>query len=226
VTRFPSRLARASRTASPISSFYGYKVDYINNRGELVFKDLDGDGIVNTVDENGASITDLDDRTIIGSPYPDITYGIMIGASFKGFDVNANLYGATGNDIFDARYNSSVPFANRPQEYLYNGLRPVLSGLAGSQSEVSDFYVKDGSFAKLKNVTLGYTFDKVAKNLGLEKMRLYVQGQNLWTLSYYDGGDPEIGNSSANPNAALDVGIDRGFYPQPTTILFGFQLQY
>ncbi len=210
----------------PISAFYGYEVDFIDSRGELVFKDLDGDGIVNTVGPDGSSTADTGDRTIIGNPYPDITYGIMIGASYKNLDFNANVYGATGNDIFDARYNTSVPFSNRPTEYLYNGLRPVLTGLAGSQAEVSDFYVKDGSFAKLKNVTIGYNFEAAAKAAGLDKMRMYVQGQNLWTISYYDGGDPEIGNSSANPNATLDVGIDRGFYPQPTVFMLGFQFQY
>ncbi|WP_422105520.1 SusC/RagA family TonB-linked outer membrane protein [Winogradskyella sp.] len=210
----------------PIGAFYGYEVDFINNRGELVFKDLDGDGVVNTVDENGASITDLDDRTTIGNPYPDITYGFLVGASFKGFDFSANIYGATGNDIFDARYNSAVPYSNRPREYLFNGLRPVLSGLAGSQGEVSDFYIKDGSFAKLKNVSIGYSFKNWANRIGFENIRCYVQGQNLWTISYYDGGDPEIGNASTNPNANLDIGIDRGFYPQPTTFLFGFQFQY
>ncbi|WP_194765703.1 SusC/RagA family TonB-linked outer membrane protein [Tamlana sp. I1] len=209
-----------------ISSFYGYKVDYINNRGELIFKDLDGDGVVNSVGSNGASITDLDDRTIIGNPYPDVTYGLLISASYRGFDLNANLYGATGNDIFDARYNSAVPFSNRSRDYLTYGLRPVLSGLAGSQGEVSDFYVKDGSFAKLKNVTLGYSFKQAAEQVGLEQLRIFIQGQNLWTITNYKGGDPEIGPASDNPNSALDVGIDRGFYPQPTTFMLGFQFEY
>lgn len=210
----------------PIAAFYGYEVDHINNMGELVFKDLDGDGVVNTVGSDGTSTTDLDDRTIIGNPYPDVTYGVMVGASFKGFDFNANLYGATGNDIFDSRYNTAVPYSNRPLEYLSNGLRPVLSGLAGSQGEVSDFYIKDGSFAKLKNVTLGYSFTNLADQIGLDKMRFYIQAQNIWTITDYEGGDPEIGQSSNNPNATLDVGIDRGFYPQPTTVMFGFQFQY
>ena len=210
----------------PIAAFFGYEVDYINNRGELIFKDLDGDGVVNVVNPDGSSVADLGDRTIIGNPYPEITYGVAIGASFKGFDLNANLTGAHGNDIFDARYNSSVPYSNRPVEYLSNGLRPVLSGLAGSQSEVSDFFIKDGSYAKLKNLTVGYNFQKAAESIGLTKMRFYIQGQNLWTITDYEGGDPEIGQSSDNPNATLDIGIDRGFYPQPTTFLFGFQFQY
>ena len=211
----------------PIAAFYGYKVDYINARGEMVFQDLDGDGVVNSVDPaTGASTTDLDDRTTIGSPYPDFTYGVLLGMTYKNFDFNANIYGAQGNDIFDARYNSAVPYSNRPKEYFYNGLRPVLSGLAGSQSEVSDFYIKDGSFTKLKNVTLGYSFNKAAQKWGIERFRLYIQGQNLATITDYTGGDPEIGNSSNNPNAALDVGIDRGFYPQPTTFMLGFQFQY
>jgi len=205
-----------------LASFYGYEVDYIDNRGELIFKDLDGDGVVNTVDAQGNSTADTGDRAIIGNPYPDVTYGVQVGASFKGFDLNANLYGAFGNDIFDSRYNSAVPYANRPVEYIYNGLRPVLSGPSGSQGEVSDFFIKDGAFAKLKNVTLGYTF----KVEGLEKLRVYAQGQNLWTITNYNGGDPEIGSSSNNPNATLDVGIDRGFYPQPTVIMFGIQFQY
>jgi TonB-linked SusC/RagA family outer membrane protein len=214
-------------SGQPIAAFYGFEVDYINDRGEMIFKDLDGDGVVNSVDPaTGASTTDLGDRTTIGSPYPDFTYGVMIGMTYKNFDLNANLYGAAGNDIFDARYNSAVPYSNRPKDYFYNGLRPVLSGLAGSQSEVSDFYVKDGSYAKLANVSLGYNFANAARKWGVDRFRIYVQGQNLATFTDYTGGDPEIGNSSNNPNAALDVGIDRGFYPQPTTFMLGFQFQY
>ncbi|WP_421918407.1 SusC/RagA family TonB-linked outer membrane protein [Marinifilum sp.] len=212
---FPDPITRTD-IGEPIASFYGYEVDRIDSEGELIFKDLDGDG------KDGVT-----DKTYIGNPFPDFTYGINLSASYKGFDLNAFLYGSQGNDIYDATVRLDAPYSNRPVSYGQEGAPAnLLGGATGTdQTRVSDFYVKDGSFAKLKTLTLGYSLPKATvESMGLSKVRFYVTGQNLFTITDYDGVDPEIGQ--ANAQSVLDVGIDRGFYPQPRTILFGFQIRY
>ncbi|WNJ16168.1 TonB-dependent receptor [Pontibacter sp. G13] len=198
----------------PIASFYGYQVEEVNAEGELVFKDLDGiPGI------------DPTDKTVIGNPFPDFTYGLTLDAKFKGFDFNAFFYGSQGNDIYNATTRLDAPFANRPVSYGEEGApRNLLGGATGTdQTDVSDFYVEDGSFTKLKTLTLGYTLPESASaKIGFDRLRFYVTGQNLLVLTNYTGLDPEIGQAFAQ--TVLDVGIDRGFYPQPRTVLFGFQL--
>ena len=205
-----------SAEGQPIASFYGLKVREIDANGTFVFEDLNNDGAI-----------DADDRTFIGNPFPDFTYGLTVGAGYQGFDFNAFFYGSQGNDIYDATTRLDAPFANRPVSYLEAGAPAnLLSGATGSdQTEVSDFYVKDGSFLKLRTLTLGYSLPTDAlKAVKLSKVRFYVTAQNLFVITDYDGVDPEIG--TAFSNTFLDVGIDRGFNPQPRTFLFGFQFQF
>ena len=199
-----------------IGSFFGFKSTGIDSNGELIFEDFDGDGTITS-----------DDRQIIGNPLPDYTYGFNFGANYKGFDFSAFLWGSQGNDIFDATVRNDFAFSNRPISYLDNGVINVLGNVNESSTlgEVSDFYVKDGSFLRLRTVTLGYTLPKdIIENIGLNRARFYVTGENLFVITDYEGADPEIGQqNSAN---TLDIGIDRGFYPAPKTVLFGFQLQF
>lgn len=211
---FPDPITRTD-VGQPIASFYGYKVDHIDGDGNFVFKDLDG--------KNGISDKD---KTYLGSPFPDFTYGLNLGASFKGFDLGVFLYGSQGNKIYDATVRLDASYSNRPVYYGEPGAPKNLlgSGATGdAQTQVSDYYVKDGSFAKLKTLTLGYTLpESVLKSFG--NIRFYVTGQNLFVVTKYKGLDPEIGQSFSSNT--LDVGIDRGFYPQPRTILFGIQAKF
>ncbi len=213
---FPSPITRTD-VGYPIASFYGYKVDKIDADGNLVFKDMDG--------KSGLSEKD---KTFIGNPFPDFTYGFNLGFSFKGFDLTGFLYGSHGNDIYDATVRLDATYSNRPVSYGEPGaLKNVLGtgGTGTNQTEVSDYYVKDGSFAKLKTLTLGYSLpDGVLRVIKLSKVRFYVTGQNLFVITKYKGIDPEVGQASSE--SVLDVGIDRGFYPQPRTILFGLQARF
>lgn len=199
-----------------IASFFGFKSTGVDANGELIFEDLNNDGNINA-----------DDRQIIGNPLPDFTYGFNFGANYKGFDFSTFFYGSQGNDIFDATVRNDFAFSNRPASYLNNGLINVLGNVNESTTlgEVSDFYVKDGSFLKLRTVTLGYSIpDRFISNIGLSRARFYLTGENLLVFTDYDGADPEIGQQNAANT--LDIGIDRGFYPAPKSFLFGFQLQF
>jgi len=138
------------------------------------------------------------------------------------------LYGSQGNKIFDATTRLDASYANRPVSYLQPGAPGNVLGKGASgttQTDISDFYVKDGSFAKLKTISIGYSLSpSMLKRIGLSKLRVYITGQNLFVITKYKGVDPEIGQSSAQNT--LDVGIDRGFYPQPKIIQFGIQAKF
>lgn len=196
-----------------IAGFYGYQVESIDANGGLVYKDTDG----------VAGITAAD-KTFIGSALPDFTYGVNLGASYKNFDFTAFLYGSEGNEIFDATIRTDAGYTNRKDSYSSNGLNNTL-GFGLTDSQVSDFFVKDGSFLKLKTLSLGYSLPStLIDKLKMSKFRIYVTGQNLWFSTKYDGTDPEIGESGANNS--LDMGIDRGFYPQARTVLIGLQAKF
>jgi hypothetical protein len=197
-----------------------------DDSGDMIFSDLDGDG----------AITDAD-KTYIGSPLPDFTYGLNLGASWKGFDLTMFFYGSQGNDIYDATVRLDATHTNRPVDYgSANSPRNILgngSNAAPDQVDVSDFYVKDGSFTKLKVMTIGYSLPKsLTEKLFIDKARVYVTGQNLLVFTDYDGVDPEIGQAQVQSRqfgasqSLLDLGIDRGFYPQPRTMMVGVQLTF
>ena len=201
----------------PVASFYGYKLDKIDQNGNFIFQDVNKDG---KIDDN--------DKTYIGSGLPDMTYGITLGTEYKGFDFSAFVYGSSGNKIYDATVRLDASYSNRPVSYLDAGAPSNVLGNGGtgtSQTQVSDYYVKDASFAKLKTLTLGYSLPQALLNhIHLSRLRVYVTGQNLFVSTKYKGIDPEIGQASSS--STLDVGIDRGFYPQPVMVLFGLQVKF
>ncbi len=217
---WPGPIARTD-VGRPIASFYGYKVAGLDEQGDLIFEDLDGvPGIT------------ADDQTFIGNPYPDFTYGITLGFDYKGFDFSTFLFGSSGNDIYKAYLRPDAANTNRPSGFSdswtvnnrdTNVARSTLFGLNGNLGQVSDYYIEDGSFAKLKTLTIGYTFnEEISRKVGASRIRIYFTANNLFTITDYTGADPEIGQSSSA--AFLDVGIDRGFYPQPRTFIGGFQI--
>ncbi|PWJ41913.1 SusC/RagA family TonB-linked outer membrane protein [Sediminitomix flava] len=221
----PSWASPISKTEEghSIASFYGYQVDGFDEAGNIVFKDLDG--------EEG--ITEAD-KTFIGNPFPEFTYGITGGLEYKGFDLNFFFFGSQGNDIYKAFLRPDAINLNRPTYFgdswsadnsNSDVARSNLFGYHGGHDEVSDYYIEDGSFLRLKNISLGYSLPtQLVEKIGASKVRVYVSAQNLFTITDYTGADPEIGQS--NSGAFLDVGIDRGFYPQPRTVMGGFQINF
>ena len=212
----------------PISSYFGYQFDGIYQNaaevsshlftaangtqpGDIKFKDLNNDGQINA-----------DDRTFIGSSIPKVTYGFNFNADYKNFDFSFLLQGVAGVD----RYNDSKQILNydsRP----FNSTTDVLNSWTGEGtsnttprvtfndnggSRVSSVFVEDASYLRLKNIEIGYTFTKSIP--GVNSLRLYVSGQNLFTITDYTGLDPE--------STSL---IDRGTYPQSTAFIFGAKVK-
>ena len=186
--------------------------------GDLRFVDIDGDGQITAAD-----------RTNIGDPIPDIEMGLNIGFTYKNFDFNAYAFASLGHELV-RDYERKDLYANRGTYMLYrwqgsgtsNSIPRAVSGANINTDQFSDFHIEDASFLRLQNVQFGYDFaSKLNENLGIKKLRLYISGNNLFTLTDYKGYDP-----SANTGAALGGGIDKGFYPVATTYLLGINLDF
>jgi len=179
--------------------------------GDFKFEDLNNDGIINS-----------DDRKFLGSSIPDLTYGITFSSSYKNFDFSFLFQGVEGVD----RYNDSkkiLDYDTRPFNYTTNVLGawdgegssntiPRVAFEDNGSSKVSSIFVEDASYIRLKNIELGYTVNGI---IGLQDIRLYVSGQNLWTSTNYTGMDPE----------STDL-MDRGTYPSSSSVLFGLNVKF
>lgn len=186
--------------------------------GDLRFVDVNGDGQITP-----------DDRTNIGNPIPDVTLGFNIGFTYKNIDFSANAFASIGNDMV-RDYERKDLYANRGVYMLErwqgsgtsNSVPRASSGASVNTDLFSDFFVEDASFLRLQNVQLGYTFgDKFNSSLGIDKLRVYVSGNNLVTITDYFGYDP-----SANTGAPLGGAIDKGFYPVASSYLLGINLNF
>ncbi|MEY4260718.1 MAG: hypothetical protein RL656_1691 [Bacteroidota bacterium] len=188
--------------------------------GDIRFKDLNGDGIINEVDQ-----------TYIGNPTPSFTYGVTSQVQWKGFDLSVFIQGTQGNDIYNGIFRYDFFYSNRPQSALN---RWTGAGTSNSEprvnlndpnknARVSDRFIEDGSFVRLKNIQIGYDLKhKLLNKWKIDKARIYFSGQNLWTLTKYSGLDPEIGSVGGS----LELGIDQGFYPQARMASMGLQLGF
>lgn len=222
----------------PIGYFYGYSTAGVfQNEDEIAnYKKakLSGarPGDVIWVDRDGNGVIDDNDRGMIGNPHPDFTMGFGVNFSYKGFDLSATMNGAFGNQIMKS-YRSFVdyPKQNYTSEIFTrwhgdgtsNRLPRLTSGTNTNWQNVSDLYMEDGDFVKMQNLTLGYDFKKLFKNMPLQQARLYVSAQNLFTITGYSGMDPEIGYGGYESWVS---GVDLGFYPSPRTYLVGVNLKF
>ena len=185
--------------------------------GDLRFRDTNGDGVITT-----------DDKTYLGDPIADATFGLNLGFTYKNFDFLAYVFSSVGNEIV-RNYERFQPLTNRSTMYLDRWTGPgtsndtprVTTG-ATQNNQFSDFFVEDGSFVRLQNLQVGYTLsDTFLEDYKINELRLYVSASNLVTLTKYTGYDPT--GSSGQP---IGGGIDYGFYPTPKTYLFGLQLKF
>lgn len=185
--------------------------------GDIRFADIDGNRIINA-----------DDKTKIGDPFPDFTIGWNLNITYGNIDLTAFTYASVGNDVYSA-WERNGNFTNK-----YRGVLARWTGEgstndprnprysftdANSNIRVSSRYVEDGSFIRLKNLQLGYTFPSANRKRLFSSMRAYVQARNLFTLTNYSGLDPEIAGG------ILDTGVDRGAYPQARTISIGLDIK-
>lgn len=203
----------ADKLGSPDASSLG---DYAP--GDIKFKDLNGDGKI-----------DDKDRTLIGNPTPDFTYGFSASANYKGFDISADFQGVYGNEIWRAwgNGNSFAQFnyrAARLERWRGEGTsnwEPRVSDLAAINRANSTYMIEDGSYIRLRNLQLGYTINpKVLAKAHITSFRIYVNGQNIKTWKNNSGFSPEAGGN------ALAFGIDGGGYPLPAIYSFGFNVSF
>lgn len=221
------------------NSFYGYKTDgifqnwseikaYVNpTTGELTQpKAVPGDW--KWVDTNGDGTITEDDKTFLGTSIPKWTYGLTLNAAYKGFDLLVFAQGAGGNKIFQGLRRLDIEYSNWQTTALdrwtgegTSNTYPRLTAKDDNENfgKMSDFYLEKGDYLRLKNIQLGYTIKSdLLKKISVNKFRLYVQAENLFTFTKYTGYDPEIGGGV--------FGIDKGLYPQARSFIAGLQLQF
>ncbi|WP_460613225.1 SusC/RagA family TonB-linked outer membrane protein [Hymenobacter seoulensis] len=222
----------------PFGSFYGYVADGLFQTqadidahatqngaapGDIRFKDLSGpdgvpDGIINA-----------SDRTFIGNPNPDFTYGINNTVTWGGFDLNMFLQGSQGNDIYNQnRYILESPLYGNSSGSTRvlgrwtgpgtsNDVPRAIAGDPNQNLRVSSYFLEDGSYLRIKTLTLGYTLPQgLLDRVAAKQLRVYASAQNLLTLTKYTGYDPEVGSR----------GVDLGVYPQPRVFLVGLNLGF
>ncbi len=227
-----------TEVGKPVGYFYGYVTNGIFQNAEQVEgspqRETAVPGDVRYKDLNNDDVIDDKDRTMIGSPWPDFVYGITLGAAWKGFDFNLFIQGSQGNDVMNMTlldFESGTGYMNARSDYLsraWSGEGSTdryhrISARQEGNLLVSDYFLEDGSYARIKNVQLGYDFCNrvIKKNKIISQCRLYLSAQNLFTFTNYSGLDPEIGSSNATVN-----GIDSGFYPQARVWTVGLNLKF
>ena len=191
-----------------------------DNLGSPRFVDKSGDGTINYTD----------DRMIVGDPNPDFIYGWTNSFSYKGFDMAIYLQGSYGNDVLNAQRtenNISTPWGNQRREILDRWTPtntqtdiPRASVTRSSLLGKSSWLIEDGSYLRVKTISLGYTFNKIKF---MNALRVYVTGQNLFTFTDYTGFDPEV-NSQGNSN--LQLGVDYNAYPSAKSFIIGFNATF
>lgn len=221
----------------PVGYYYGYLTNGIFQNAQQVEdspqRDVSSPGDVRFKDINDDGVLDALDRTVIGNPWPDFVYGLTINADYKGFDLSMFFQGSQGNDVMNIqRYDteSGTGFYNATKGFIdksWDGEGSTdkfhkISQNQGLNNSVSDYFVEDGSYLRLKNVQLGYSIsNNFLKKANISQFRFFVGAQNLLTITGYSGLDPEIGAS--DPKL---TGIDQGYYPQARTFMIGINAKF
>jgi hypothetical protein len=205
---------------------------YKNSKGKQIQpKALPGD--VKYVDQNDDGVIDLNDKIEIGNPNPDYMFGFTFSCNYKALDFSIFANGVAGNQIVQSYRNQDSYFANYSKEILDRWKGPGTSNTIPRVTEdninyeFSDLFVKNGSYLRLSNITLGFDVAKVIHMRNFSQCRLYVSVQNAYTFTGYTGMDPEVGYGLENGSQdGSSSGIDLGFYPRPRTLLFGVSLKF
>lgn len=206
-----------------VSEFYGRVVEGLDDNGRFVYKEIDG----------VAGINDSD-REYIGSPHPDFVYGINARVAYKGFDMSAFFTGSQGNEIYNYNKiytdfpsffdgNRSTRVNNSWTPTNTNTSVPALSqSITNAETNPNSYFIEDGSYFRLKNIQLGYSLpESIVQKMYMSSFRVYVQATNLFTITGYDGIDPEV-NSGDN----LTLGVDDQQYPFSQIYTFGVNLKF
>jgi len=220
------------------NSFYGFKTAgifqtvaevnaYTNASGALIQPNAKP-GDFRWTDTNGDGAITADDKQFLGSPLPKYTFGLTLNMDYKNFDLTITTQGAAGNKIFQGLRRLDILNANYQtvalSRWTGEGTSNTFPRLTnndtnGNFGNASDFYLENGDYLRLKIVQLGYSLpNSLISKIGAQKLRLYVTGENLLTLTKYTGYDPEIGGNI--------FGVDRGYYPQAKSFIFGASIQF
>ena len=228
----------------PIGYFRGYKTkgvfqneeqvgNYKNSAGKIIIPDAQpGDLIFSDTNDDG-QISDVD-KVMIGNPNPDYMIGLNLNFGYKGFDLSINGYGSLGQQIARSwrrwadspqnNYTTDILAGRWHGEGSSNKLPRLTYGAHKNYQYVSDIFIEDGDYFRISNITFGYDFKELFKNIPLSQARFFVSVQNIHTFSDYSGMDPEIGTSTTDDDWAK--GIDVGFYPTPRTFMIGMNLKF
>ncbi|GBU07409.1 SusC/RagA family TonB-linked outer membrane protein [Bacteroidales bacterium] len=241
-----------SFVGEPIVHFYGYKnggvfksqteIDnYVDDKGNKIQANAKP-GDLKFLDINNDGQIDDKDKTKIGSGFPDLTYGLGLDMNYKGFDFAFFFQGVAGYDIFNALkyegmfvsggYNQFAQILDRfHSENNPDGNLPRLTVRdVNDNRRMSDYYIDKGDYLRLKNLSIGYTFNKnISQKLNIQKLRIFTTMQNLLTFTKYKGFDPEFGETFINnddQNGISEIGVDRGQFPQPKTFIVGLNINF
>lgn len=220
----------------PIGYFYGFKTDGIFQNqqevdsyvqtgaapGDLRFVDVNKDGVINA-----------NDRTYLGDPFPNVTYGLTFGGDYKNFDFKILAQGSVGNEIMNIAkidMKSGVGWYNAPKELLHEAWSSTnpsqtqfkISASNQNNLQISDWLVEDGSYLRIKSIQVGYTLpQRYTQAIRLQNLRFWAGAYNLFTFTKYSGLDPEIGSSSP-----LSMGVDQAYYPIAKSWMLGLNLSF
>ena len=201
----------------PVWYFRGYQVDHLDENGDPVFRDNDNSGSI-----------DANDKAMIGKPMPDFTYGITLTANYKNFDLLVFGNGSVGNDVFMSYSYNSIRYALKemydqrwtPSNTNAKYARPQLTN--ADKYGLSDAYVFDGSYFRIKQIQLGYTFPKQwLKKILVENLRVYASLDNFFLFTKYPGLDPEVSSTTTS-----GMGVDYGNYPTTKKVVFGLSVTF
>ena len=217
------------RVGSPLGVFKTYLFDGVYQTGETFLPGSDGrTGGAKVKDYNGDGSITAADQVITGNPNPDFIFGFSSNLRYKNFDFSIFLSGSYGNEIYNlSRYSFENPLGQRNLlAETANHWTPdnpnneYVSGFPGGRLPISDRFVEDGSYLRCKNISLGYTLPEIK---GINRARVYISANNLFTVTNYSGFDPEV-NSYGGSNTA--IGVDNLVYPSAKTFLGGVQITF
>lgn len=242
-----------AETGYPIGYFWGLQTDGIFQTEEEVASHRSSEGIliqpnarpgdVRYVDRDNNGVINENDKTIIGDPNPDLTFGLSFSCNFKGFDLNVLASGVAGNQIVQSYRNHANQYSNYTTAILdrwhgpgSSNSMPRVTENNSNWTNFSDLYIHNGDYLRINNLTLGYDFTKLLKVNFMSQLRIYASVLNLYTFTKYNGMDPEVGYGINTGEGDLDAngqlrdkfssGIDLGYYPRPRTILVGLNAKF
>lgn len=230
-----------AKVGEPIGFFWGYETAGVfQNEAEVNAHSKDGvliqenaqPGDLIYVDQNDDGVLDNSDRINLGDPYPDFTVGLNLNMAYKNIDFSMFWYGVVGNQMINATRRYDLPNVNYQTSILNRWTgegtsnsepRVVWNDVNNNQGTFSDYMVEDADYLRLKNIQLGFTLPKsVLDKVNIERIRLYVSGDNLLTFTKYSGFEPEIGNS----DNVFYTGVDQGIYPQARVVSIGANITF